>query len=63
MTPRREVLSPRNDGVERLMMGLPVDDRDRNDVRRWTLACMRAVSLWDIERSKARAALRSKGGR
>ncbi len=63
MTPRRETLSLRHDGVERLLTGLPVDVDDLNDVRRYARALISAASAWEIERNRMRAAERGNRGR
>lgn len=61
---RRPILGARDDGVERLIAGLPseiVDDV--NGLRNWTKAMTRSINTWQVERGQERSRNRLARGR
>lgn len=60
---RRPVLGIRDDGVERLIAGLPASMADDiNGLRLWTRAMTRSVSSWQVAKGQQRARNRLVGG-
>lgn len=59
----RQILTRRDPGVEKLLVGLPdyAFPEKLNDTRRWAVAMMASVSRWEMNKRKRNALLR--GGR
>jgi hypothetical protein len=60
----RPLLSPRDNGVERLIAGFPIENTDdAAGLRLWASNLKRAASGWEVERAKEGALNRLAGGR